>query len=349
MIGTDPATHGGISAALESWDRAGLFGRWPITYIPTHRDGSRLQKLSRAAAGFATFVALLARVPCAVLHVHGASRASFWRKAPFMALALAARWPVVFHLHGGGFAGFYEHECGPAGRAVVRFLLERAACVVVVSQRWADWMRRTLPRARVACVPNAVALPAVAPARRIAGRLAFVGRLGADKGVFELLDAVAALRASHPEIRLELAGDGDIAAVAARVRALGIGDRVLARGWCDAAARARLLADAAVFVLPSHAEGLPMSLLEAMAAGCPVVASRVGGIPDVVRDGVNGLLVPAGDSRALAAALARLLSEHDLGRRLGRAGRMSVACSHAPAAAVERIGRIYSGLGQHLA
>ena len=150
MIGTDLETHGGISAVLAAWHGAGLFERWPVTYIATHRDGSRLAKALRAIDAALTFAWLACRVRCAVLHVHGASRASFWRKAPFMAVALAIGWPVVFHLHGGGFAAFYERECGPMRRAVVRFFLERAARIVVLSDRWAAWARATLANPNVA-------------------------------------------------------------------------------------------------------------------------------------------------------------------------------------------------------
>jgi glycosyltransferase involved in cell wall biosynthesis len=349
MIGTDPATHGGISAALRVWEEAGLFGRWPVIYVSTHRDGTRWQKLWRAVAAFGTFAALVLRIPCAVLHVHAASRASFWRKAPFMALAFLVRWPVVFHLHGGGFAGFYEKECGRLRRRVVRFFLERAACIAVVSAQWALWMHGVVPGASVVCVPNAVAVPPAIAGERDAARVAFIGRLSEGKGVFELLEAAAALREAHPDVRLELAGDGDLEAVARRAHELGIGDRVLIRGWCSPEVRSRILASASVFALPSHAEGSPMSLLEAMAAGCPVVATRVGGIPDCVRDGYDGLLVPARDSQALAAALGRLLGDRELAARMGTAARAHVARAHAPAKAIQCVGRIYAALGQESA
>ena len=346
MIGTDPATHGGIAAALGVWLDAGLFARWPITYIATHRDGTRLEKLLRAIDAAAVFIGLLCCIRCAILHVHGASRASFWRKAPFMALALLARWPVIFHLHGGGFADFYARECGPVRRAVVRFFLERAARVVVVSERWEAWMRGIVSHDRVTCIPNAVPLARAGSRRRIPGRIAFVGRLTAEKGVFEALEAFALLRAGHPEARLALAGEGDVDAVTERARELGIADRVLVRGYCAPAVRERMLASASVFVLPSHVEALPMSLLEAMAAGCPVVASRVGGVPDVVRDGVNGVLVTAGDALALGAAIRRLLDNEKHAEALGRAARVTIARHYAPVDAIERIGAIYSNLGQ---
>ena len=344
MIGTDPGTHGGIAAALNTWEAAGLFAAWPVTYIATHCDGSKWRKLGRAIAALAQFTWLLLRVRCAILHVHGASRASFWRKAPFMAVGLALGWPVVFHLHGGGFAAFYERECGPLRRAVVRFFLERAARIVVLSDRWGAWVRSTFAHARVTCVPNAV--PAVrAEATRSFERIAFVGRLTRDKGVFDLLEAVALLREWRPAVRVELAGDGDADEVARHAHALGIGDRVLIRGWCDPAERGQLLARSGLFVLPSRAEGVPMSLLEAMAAGCAVVATGVGGIPDVVRDGANGLLVGEGDPTALAAAITRLLANRPLASRLAREGRDTVARRHSPAGAIEKLGQVYSELG----
>lgn len=346
MIGTDPGTHGGISAALNTWEAAGLFASWPVTYISTHCDGTKARKLGRAIAALARFTWLLLRVRCAILHVHGASRASFWRKAPFMALALAARWPVVYHLHGGGFARFYQVECGWLGKAIIRGLLERAACVLVVSEVWVTWVRTVVSHDRVACVPNAVVTRDARQAFPATQRVAFLGRLIEDKGVFELLEAFALVHARHPGASLDLAGDGDAAAVMRRARALGVASQVRVLGWCDEAARDELLAGAAVLALPSHFEGAPMSLLEAMAAEVPVVASRAGGIPDIVRDGENGLLFPSGDIPALAAALDRVLADPGLAQRLARAGRATVERDHSPQAAVDTIGRIYSNLGQ---
>jgi glycosyltransferase involved in cell wall biosynthesis len=345
MVGTSFQTRGGIASVLQTYRAAGLFDRWPVDFVATHRDGSRLAKLLKAIDAFFVFFALLCRYPRAVLHVHSASRASFWRKCLFMGVAMLARWPVIFHLHGGGFATFYDAECGPVGRAIVRFFLDHAACIVVVSERWCAWMNRVTRNPRVVSIANPVALPAPSGIAREPQLVAFAGRLTEAKGVFELLQAAVGLRRAYPELRIECAGDGDLDEFERCVNSMGLASNVRVHGWIGRRRREELLARASIFVLPSHAEGLPVSLLEAMAAGCAVVATTVGGIPDVVEDGFNGLLVPPGDVRALEAALARLVADPELARAMGRAARATIASRFTPERTVAQVEEIYGELG----
>jgi glycosyltransferase involved in cell wall biosynthesis len=345
MLGTSFETHGGISSVLQVYRAAGLFDRWPIEFVATHRDGGFVRKLLQVLAALGAFLGLLVRHRRAVLHVHSASRASFWRKSVFMALALAARWPVIFHLHGGGFATFYDAECGPVRRAIVRFFLDRASCIVVVSQRWCAWMHRATRNPRVIAIANPVPLPAAQATAREPALVAFTGRYVQSKGVLELITAVAGLAPMVKGLTLECAGSGDVEAIGARAEALGIADRVTLHGWIGREARESLLARATVFVLPSHAEGLPMSLLEAMAAGCPVIATGVGGIPDLIVDGVNGLLVPVGDAPALAAAIHRVVRDRAFAAHLGRAARETVKRRFAPERSLAPLEALYAQLG----
>lgn len=344
MIGTDPRTRGGISSVVAAWRAGGLFERWPVEYVPTHRAGTRARKLGTAARAMFTCLALAWRRGRGVLHVHGASRWSFWRKSVYMAAALAAGWPVIFHLHGGRFTHFY-HALGPVGRAAVRFFLDRATVIVVLSERWAAWMHGVTSNPRVVCLPNPVALPRPGSVAREPGLIAFTGRCEEAKGIYDLVDAVSRLRPVCPRLRVECAGDGDIAGLRSRTLEQGVAAHVTMRGWLAPREREALLARAAVFVLPSHFEALPMSLLEAMAAGCPVIATAVGGIPDVVRDGENGLLVPPGQPGALADALRRLLADRALAERLGREARATIAAHYTLERSLERLEQIYAGLG----
>src|SRR5260221_177115 len=99
MVGTSFETRGGVASVVNAYRAAGLFGRWPIDYVATHCDGSRLAKLACALSALFSMLALMARHSCAVLHVHSASRASFWRKCVFMAMARAAGRPLLFSLY----------------------------------------------------------------------------------------------------------------------------------------------------------------------------------------------------------------------------------------------------------
>ncbi|HET9651080.1 MAG TPA: glycosyltransferase family 4 protein, partial [Usitatibacter sp.] len=251
-----------------------------------------------------------------------------------------------FHLHGGGFATFYDAECSAPGRAIVRFFLDRAACVVVVSERWCAWMHRVTRNPRVVVIENPVeTAAAIGKPGRQPALVAFAGRYAESKGILDLLAAFARLAPLQRDLRLECAGAGDAGRVAAHACELGVGDRVVLHGWLGADERERLLARATVFVLPSHAEGLPMSVLEAMAAGCPVIASAVGGVPDLVVDGVNGVLVPPGDAQALAAAIHRVLRDPALAARLARAARETVAQRFAPERSLAPLEALYAALG----
>ena len=345
MLGTSFETRGGISSVLNAYRAAGLFARWRIDYVQTHCDGSRFAKWSCAIGAFFSMFFLVCRHRDAILHVHAASRASFWRKAVLMAMGRLAGWPVVFHLHGGGFDCFYETECGPWRRRIVRHFLDSAAAIVVVSERWQAWMRQATSNPRVVVVPNPVAIPASTPLERPGALIAFVGRCEHAKGIFDLIEAVHEVSQTIPNVRLECAGDGDIDGALRHVAVRGLRANVHFTGWVSPRRLEELLSRASVFVLPSHAEGMPVSLLEAMAAGCPVVATRAGGIPDLVEDGVNGLLVDAGDRDALALALHRLLVDRELAARLGRAARETVRRRFTPGHALARLDQLYSGLG----
>jgi glycosyltransferase involved in cell wall biosynthesis/peptidoglycan/xylan/chitin deacetylase (PgdA/CDA1 family) len=163
-------------------------------------------------------------------------------------------------------------------------------------------------------------IPGVPSGSRIIGTAA---RLSPEKGIHRLLEAFALLAPRHPSARLVLAGDGpDRSALEAQARAAAIADRVAFLGFHPHVAE--LLPAFEIFALPSLTEGIPLALLEAMAAGIPCVATAVGGVPEVIENGRTGVLVPADDPEALATAIDSLLN--DAGRRsaIGAAGREQV-------------------------
>jgi glycosyltransferase involved in cell wall biosynthesis len=345
MLGTAFDTRGGISAVVNEYRALGWFERWPLEYVATHCDGTAARKLLAALGGFARLVWLLVRDGRAVLHVHSASRASFWRKCVFMSVGLAAGCPILFHLHGGGFRRFYELECGPGRRRVVRLFLDRAACVIVLSEAMRAWLTSVTGNRRIVCIPNPADAPAYAAVEQPRDLVLFAGRIEREKGVFDLLEAFAAIRAQVPGITLVCAGEGVRDALAQRAAQLGIQDALRLPGWLDRDAIQDLLRRAAVFVLPSYAEGQPMSLLEAMAAGTPVIATTVGGVPELVTHRETGFLVAPGDAAALQQCLREVLLDRRTSVRIAAAARASVLERHAPDRILEMLAGVYQHAG----
>jgi glycosyltransferase involved in cell wall biosynthesis len=345
MLGAAPETRGSVAATVEGWRAEGVFRRWPVETIATTS--------ARGAAGDAKvlwhavrrFGELLGRHRRAVVHAHFCPRTGFWRQAAFAGVALAFGRPLVVQLHGGGYEAFHD-GCGTPARAAIRALLERAACVIVPCEATRAWAGRISREARVACVPAAVPLPAATAS--LAGRpnvVLFLGRLERDKGVFDLLEALAVVRAAVPDVRLVCAGEGDRGAVERRAGQLGVRDAVKFVGWVGPSGKRALLESAAVLALPSYAEALPASVLEAMAAGVPVVATAVGGIPEAIVDGVSGFLVPPGDTAALGRHLRKLLLDRALAARVGAAGRETVRLRYSTERAIPLLEAVYAALG----
>jgi glycosyltransferase involved in cell wall biosynthesis len=212
--------------------------------------------------------------------------------------------------------------------------IAHAAFVIAISQfgrsqlfRWAEFAH--WPKIHVVhcgIEPGAFGEPAPFPVG--APRLVSIGRFAEQKGQIILIEALAAC--TNRDIRLVLVGDGDMRpAMEQAIDRHGLQDRVTLTGWLDEDGVRRELGLAHALVLPSFAEGLPMVIMEAMAAARPVLTTMIAGAPELVQQGQTGWLVPAGDVRALAQAMdACVDTDHAALERMGHAGRVRVLARH---------------------
>jgi glycosyltransferase involved in cell wall biosynthesis len=253
-------------------------------------------------------------------------------------------------------------DCGvyltPAQRATQRHVCRLADCVLVNAEAVRSWLLgQGYDPAKIVVIRNGVDLnrfshaPDAGRIRRELGIpvtapiVAVASRLHRLKGIEQFLEAAAVVGRRFPDVRFLVIGEtsptertylDDLTALAAR---LGIRDRVVFTGLRDDVPV--LLACSAVSVMPSLNEALSNVLLESMASGVPVVATRVGGTPEAVQDGVTGLLVPPGDPGALARSINRLLSDPEFAERLGRGGRQRVRRQFSLDAMVQATERLY--------
>ena len=312
---------------------------------------------------------LIRKIRPHILHTHTAKAGAVGRFAAL--LAGDARPPVVVHtFHGHVLRGYFDPVRARAFRHLERTLARSTTALVAVSPQVRDDLVEldVAPATRFAVVRLGIELDQrVAPAsngrvetRRVLGigespfTVGWIGRMTGIKRTDDVLLAFKSLRERGIDARLCLVGDGpDRDEVERRAHELGVMRETLFLGYQEQVASFFAAFD--VFVLPSANEGTPVTAIEALAAGKPVVATRVGGIPDVVRDGEDGFLVAPGDVEALADRLAQLATDDKLRERMGKAARSRVRERYSVERLVDDIDRLYrslleaEGLGRLLA
>lgn len=282
-----------------------------LNYIYTWRPSS--SKVYKLAVLLASYVRMIIRLltdrNIEIVHIHTCSGASFWRCEGFVNLAGAFGKKVVLHMHGGRFKEFYA-ESGKPGRIID--IISKADRFVVLSQIWADWFVSIGVKREAVRVLNNMVVPykgtEVSQYNGVLNLL-FLGNVTKDKGIYDLLEVLAANKdAWKGRVALKIGGEDKDGQLLPFVNENGLGTVVQYCGYVTGQDKIRLLEWCNVFVLPSYYEGLPMSILEAMSCGKAVIASNVGGIPSVVYDGENGILVNPGDKSALASAVDSYIS-----------------------------------------
>jgi glycosyltransferase involved in cell wall biosynthesis len=320
-LGPEPSTRGGMGLSVQRLLRSPLAQRYDMTALATWRYGSEgFGRLLVFAQALGQMLVWCLRPGARVVHVHTAVRGSWYRKGACIVVAKLAGRPVVLQVRVGvgDMAGFAE-RLGPLRTAMFRWMFRLPDRVLSVSAAGAVELRERWGRSDTLVVTNPAPDVRARPPRADGPlNLLYVGGFwDRAKGWDVLRDALDGLLAAEPELTVTLAGPGEpTPEFQALLRSDG---RVTWKGWLDAAQKADALGGADVFVLPSHSEGMPNAMLEAMSHGCAVVATRVGGVPDVLTDGEDGLMVPPGDGDALAAAALRVLRDPALRERLGRA------------------------------
>ncbi len=327
-LGRDPAFHEDLAA----YAARGV----PVTEVPMKRGIAPFSDL----LCLARLVCLVQRVRPDVIHAHSAKAGWLARLA-----GAACQVPVVYTPHAFPFLmvcgtifkwAYWVLEKGLRGQT--------AALIAVSEEEVREALRLGYARERVHLITNGVATCKEGGATvRAAGRLqvGFFGRLTLQKGPDVLVDAVSCVISHVPHVTFVIYGDGELAEVLrAQVEALQLTANVEFRGACGQGETVARMREFDVVVVPSRWEGCPYIVLEAFQAGVPVVASSVGGVPDLIRDGVNGVLVVGGSAEALCDGLLSVLRDPDKRQRLAKQGRTTVA-AHTREAMAAAVAAVY--------
>jgi glycosyltransferase involved in cell wall biosynthesis len=318
-MGPDPTRPGGMSAVLRDLLNSPLADTYQLDVIPTYRTPRPLGRLLAFARALPSLARWCAGRGRRLVHVHTAVRGSLYRKSLCVAVAKCARRPVVLHVHAGaGDIHEFASRLGPIRLRLFSAAFRAADRVLSVSTEGARSIERIFGADEVLFVPNAaprISLRGLQQAdgdRSFPVRLLYMGGFADPaKGGAELVRALPAIASLGPRTEITLAGPG--APPPELVSLLAADAGIAWAGWLDETAKERALKTCDVFVMPSLSEGLPVALLEAMAYGRAIIASAVGGIVDVLTEGVDAVLVPPADNAELVRAVEALID--DPGRR----------------------------------
>jgi len=330
MAGPTPPMIGGMSSVIDDIAHSSLAREVELILFNTGKRTPEGRSLARAvAARFTSWHAwwrALNPIGHSLAHIHTCSGLSYFLDGSYLLLARLRGVPVVLHVHGARFDTFLD-GLSPITRYLAQFIARRAARVVVLSIEWQHKLESRLPGAQLTVIENGVALPPFIKTNKTAGEIIvlFLGNLCQRKGIWDL---VACAKKLPFFARLVLVGGEEDPGIACALRAYlareGLEDRVELTGPAVGTAKFNWLRNADIFVLPSYAEGVPISMLEAAAAGLPLIVTPVGGIPSVLSGKEHAIFVQPGDRNALSSAMISLIETPALRAKLGNAARKHV-------------------------
>ncbi len=253
---------------------------------------------------FIKYLMLLSFRHIHVVHIHTASFTSFWEKAALVAVAKLFRKAVVLHVHGALFKEFY-HSSRSSLKRLIRRTLQACDALIVLSDSWRDFFTSIVNSQRIYVVENGIDVSPFEHMRleRETIRLFHIGEVSARKGIYDLLNALKDLKEQNTPFYVDIVGPGELEAASALIAENHLQDFVTLHGPKRGQAKYAFFERASVFVLASYAEGLPIAIIEALAAGLVVISTTVGGIPDLIKPKQNGFLVAPGDTKALSESI----------------------------------------------
>lgn len=267
-----------------------------------------------------------------LFHIHVASYGSTFRKGYYVRFLKKHGKKVVLHVHGAEYMLFYN-KLNDRKKEIVNDIWKKSDVVVALSNEWKHKFEKTFHIPDIHVINNGVKVSefsdAISDSVEYRDKFLFLGRLGERKGTYDILNAVERLKEDFPKLKVYIAGDGEIDKVKSIIEKKNLNENIEVLGWIDFKSKINIMKKVTTILLPSYNEGLPMTILEGMAAGKVIISTNIGAIPEVVINNQNGIIISPGDILSLKNAMEKVMIDDEF----------NIACSKNN---VKRIDEYYS-------
>jgi glycosyltransferase involved in cell wall biosynthesis len=343
-IGPDYKNHrGGIGAVLEVYSK--YFENFK--FIASYKVGSVLYKFIYFIFFLLIFFKkLFFDRSIRIVHIHGASRASFARK--FICFVIAKyffRKKIIYHIHGAEYHLFSEKTI-PILKFLIKMFINNSDCIVCLSEVWKSFFTSNFNPKNIKILPNIIDYPSISTLNKESSVLEFLflGQITNRKGIYDLIDVLSQNKEKYfDKIKVVVGGNGDVEKFKTIIKEKQINGLVEFIGWVTCKKKIYSLQSADVYILPSYNEGLPISILEAMSYGKAIISTNVGGIPEIVIPGRNGILIEPGNLLDIEEAIDFFIHNSNKIKSFGKESK-NIVMKHLPDAVIMDLSIIYTFL-----
>lgn len=321
MIVPSFTAKGGIASVVSGYRNSELEKQYNIRYIETYTDKNKVCKVLKAISAYLKFLLYLIFWKPDLVHIHSSFNGSFYRKLPFIYLSSWWHKPVVNHVHGSAVDELYVNA-GEKKKRLVENVFNKCDKLIVLSDEWKQVFEQFINSNKIVVIENYSILHDEnrnkKDSRQI--KILFLGFLSKAKGCYDIPLIVKNVVEEFSNVEFILAGDGnpvEVSHIKSLIELNHLQKYISLPGWIRDEKKEKALSEADIFMLPSYGEAMPMSILEAMGYGLPVISSNVGGIPQLIQQNVNGMMCDPGDIEGFTGALKTLLKDKDLMKTMG--------------------------------
>lgn len=333
---------GGIAQVLNSYSQ---YVYEDFHHITTSGGKHILQKIGILIVSLLKLIFIcLFDINIHTLHIHSASGTDFKRNTFYIRIGRFFRKKIILHMHGGGFKEYFENN-----ETFVRKYLDKVNSIIALSEYWKSYFMDELGYNNVYVVHNIIPKPLKRTScNHEIFNLLYLGHIYPKKGIFDLVEFLLKNRKEYTgKLRLHIGGGlFDVEVLKKIIADNHLEDMVNFHGWVSGSSKVELLSNADVYILPSYAEGVPISILEAMSYHLPIISTRVGGIPSIVKKD-NGILIEPGNTKEMKNAIDKLLLSKSDRKSFGEKS-YEYSLFYQPDNVIKELSIVYNKLGVNI-